>query len=101
MKPYLLMFMAAVLVVGGCKQKPPPEEPARTPIRTDFSPEDFGIGRKHTKDPACNREIDLLLDQARLCYGYGSRPATECEALQSSNSHKIGRLKNSSRCSHS
>jgi hypothetical protein len=98
MKPYLLLFMAVTLVVGGCKQKPPPEQPSRTPPRTDFSPEDFGIGRKHTKSTACNREIDQLLDQARVCYG--SRPMAECEALQRGNSDKIGRLKNSSRCSH-
>jgi len=90
----------AALLVGGCKPKPPPDAPSRTPPRTDFSPEDFGIGRKHTKSSACNREIDLLLDQARLCYSYGSRPVTECEVLQRANSDKIGRLKNSSRCSH-
>ena len=101
MKPYFLMFMAVVLIAGGCKPKPPPDAPSHTPPRTDFSPEDFGIGRKHTKSPACNREIDLLLDQARLCYSYGSRPVTECEVLQRGNSDKIGRLKNSSRCSHS
>lgn len=98
MKPYLLLFMAVTLVVGGCKQKPPPEQPSRTPPRTDFSPEDFGIGRKHTKSNTCNREIDQLLEQARVCYG--SRPTSECEVLQRGNSDKIGRIKNSSRCSH-
>ena len=98
MKPYLLLFMAVTLVVGGCKQKPPAEEPSRTPPRTDFSPEDFGIGRQHTKSKPCNREIDQLLEQVRLCYG--TRPTPECEALLRGNSDKIGRLKNTSRCSH-
>ena len=89
--------MVAALVLGGCKQKPPPDEPSRTPPRTDFSPEDFGIGRRHTKSTICNREIDQLLEQVRLCHG--SRPASECDVLQRGNSDKIGRLKNTSRCS--
>ena len=98
MKPYLLLFIMVTLVVGGCKQKPPPDQPSRTPPRTDFTPEDFGIGRKHTKSTTCNREIDQLLEQVRLCYG--TRPMAECEALQRANSDKIGRLKNTSRCGH-
>lgn len=98
MKPYLLLFIMVTLVVGGCKQKPPPDQPSRTPPRTDFSPEEFGIGRKHTKSVACNREIDQLLEQVRRCYG--SRPTAECEVLQRGNSDKIARLKNTSRCSH-
>ena len=98
MKPYLMLFIMVTLVVGGCKQKPPPDQPSRTPPRTDFSPEEFGIGRKHTKSTACNREIDQLLEQVRRCYG--SRPTAECEALQRGNSDKIARLKNTSRCSH-
>lgn len=98
MKLYLLLFIVVTLSVGGCKQKPPSDEPSRTPPRTDYSPEEFGIGRKHTKSNTCNREIDQLLEQVRHCYG--SRPITECEALQRGNSDKIGRLKNTSRCSH-
>ncbi|HJX19240.1 MAG TPA: hypothetical protein VJ437_13750 [Acidiferrobacterales bacterium] len=98
MKLFLWLFVVAALIVGGCKQKPPPSEPSRTPPRTDYTPEDFGIGRKHTKNNTCNREIDQLLEQVRLCYG--SRPITECEVLQRGNSDKIGRLKNTSRCRH-
>ena len=98
MKLYLWLFIVAALIMGGCKQKPPADEPSRTPPRTDFTPEDFGIGRKHTKSATCNREIDQLLEQVRLCYG--SRPMAECEALQRDNSDKIGRLKNTSRCGH-
>jgi len=98
MKLYFLLLIAVILPAGGCKQKPPADEPSRTPPRTDYSPEEFGIGRKHTKSSTCNREIDQLLEQARLCYG--SRPTAECEVLQRGNSDKIGRLKNSSRCNH-
>jgi hypothetical protein len=98
MKSFLWLIIVAVLVVGGCKQKPPPEQPSHTPPRTDYTPEEFGIGRNHTKSKICNREIDQLLDQARLCYA--SRPLPECEVLQRGNSDKIGRLKNSNRCSH-
>ena len=97
MKPYLMLFVVMILSAGGCKQKPPPDLPSRTPPRTDFSPEDFRIGRQHTKSLACNREIDQLLEAVRLCYG--SRPMTECEALQRDNSGLIGKLKNTSRCS--
>jgi hypothetical protein len=98
MKSFLWLIIVAVLVVGGCKQKPPPEQPSHTPPRTDYTPEEFGIGRNHTKSKICNREIDQLLDQARLCYA--SRPLPECEVLQRGNLDKIGRLKNSNRCSH-
>jgi hypothetical protein len=98
MKLFLPLLMALTLAVGGCKQKPPPDEPSRTPPRTDYSAEDFGIGRNHTKSAACNREIDQLLEQVRHCYG--ARPMAECEALQRGNSDKIARLKNTSRCYH-
>jgi len=98
MKMVLLLLLVLTLSAGGCKPKPPANEPSRTPPRTDYSPEEFGIGRKHTKSSTCNREIDQLLEQARLCYG--SRPLIECEVLQRGNSDKIGKLKNTSRCSH-
>lgn len=98
MKLYLCLFIVAALTLGSCKQKPPPDEPSRTPPRTDYTPEEFGVGRQHTKSKTCNREIDEKLEQLRLCYG--TRPLPECDALQRSNSEKIGRLKNSSRCSH-
>jgi len=97
MKPFLLLLIVVTLVAGSCKQKPPPDEPSRTPPRTDYSREEFGIGRKHTKSNSCNHEIDQLLEQVRLCYG--SRPTSECEVLQRGNSDKIGRLKNTTRCS--
>jgi len=98
MRSWKVLFIVMVVLAAGCKQKSPPDEPSRTPPRTDFSPEDFGIGRQHTKSAACNREIDQLLEQIRLCYG--ARPTVECEVLQRDNSSKIARLKNTSRCSH-
>ncbi len=98
MKLNLLLLIVLTLAVGGCKQKPPPEAPSRTLPRTEYSPEEFGVGRQHTKSASCNREIDQLLDQARLCYS--ARPLAECEVLQRANTEKIARLKNSSRCSH-
>ncbi len=98
MKLSLWLLIVAALVVGGCQQKPPPDEPSRTLPRTDYTPEEFGIGRNHTKNKTCNRDIDQLLENVRLFYA--SRPFAECEALQRGNSDKIGRLKNTNRCRH-
>ena len=91
--------LLAVIVASAtsCKQKPPPDAPSHTPPRTDFAPADFGVGRAHTKNAACNREIDQLLEQVRLCYN--SRPTAECDLLQRAESDKIARLKNSRHCS--
>lgn len=91
-----LIFVLGVISLAACKQKPPPDQPSRTPPRTDFTPEEFGIGRKHTPDAACNREIDQMLEQVRLCYN--SRPMAECDRLRSVDSDKIARMKNSARC---
>lgn len=92
-----VLWVAILAAVAGCKQKPPPDAPSHTPPRTDFVPADFGVGRAHTKNAACNREIDRLLEQVRLCYN--SRPTAECDPLQRAESDKIARLKNSRRCS--
>lgn len=88
------VFLA--LVAGGCK-KAPPDESSRAQPRADFTPEEFGIGKAHTRDTACNREIDALLEPVRLCYN-NRRPGAECSALQAANSDKIARIKNSLRC---
>ena len=98
MKLLALLIIGMSLAIGGCKQKPPPDETVHIKPRTDFAPEDFGVGRKHTRNASCNAEIDQLLDQVRECYG--TRTTAVCEVMQTRNSDKIGRLKNSSRCSH-
>ena len=91
-------LLVVVAVVSGCKQKPPPDDgKAHIVQRTDYTPEEFGIGRTHTADAACNREIDQLLDEVRLCYKNGGT-AAKCEYIQRKSSDKIKRLKNSVRC---
>lgn len=94
-----LCLAALALAVTGmpaCKRKPPDEPVSHTVQRRDFAPEEFGIGRPHTPDRACNREIDQLLDETRRCYN--NPPPGGCERLQEANAAKIGRLKNSERC---
>jgi hypothetical protein len=68
----------------------------KTPYRTDFAPEEFGIGKLHTQSDDCNREIDELLEQIRTCYNGGSD--TDCATLQRTHSAQIGKLKNSHKC---
>ena len=94
----IMLIALLMLAVAGCKKQPPPEEPLKIPPRTDFAPADFGIGRPHTKNAACNREIDQLLETVRLCFN--TRPGGSCDALQQENSGKISRIKNSLRCGH-
>lgn len=90
------LALAVLAVLPACKQKPPEDVVLHTVQRQDFSPEEFGIGRKHTPDRACNVDIDQLLDETRRCFN--SRPSSACERLQEANAAKIGRLKNSERC---
>lgn len=90
--------LAILAAAVGCKQKPPPDDAVHIQPRTDFSREDFGIGRPHTRNAACNREIDRLLDETRLCFN--RRPGEGCDRLQQANSDRITRLKNSDRCQH-
>lgn len=91
----VVLALCAISFVA-CRQKPPPDQPSHTPARTDFTPEEFGIGRKHTPDTACNREIDQMLEQVRQCYN--TRPTAECDRVRSAHSDKIARMKNSTRC---
>lgn len=89
----------SVLLFAGCSRKPPEPEAARpTQQRTDFAPEDFGVGRPHTRNASCNRQIDRLLDEVRLCFNSGKGPA--CDPLQQDNSGRIERIKNSAACRH-
>lgn len=99
--PGLLAIGALLLIaaIPACKPKPPPDAAvSHTVQRRDFAPEEFGIGREHTPDRACNRQIDQILDETRRCYN--NPPAGGCERLQEANAAKIGRLKNSERCAH-
>jgi len=93
-----LICVCALALAGGCKPKAPPDDgKAHTVQRTDYAPEDFGIGRQHTPDTSCNRDIDRLLDEVRLCFR--NRGATgACDSLQKRNAERIARLKNTVRC---
>ena len=93
---WIALLAVLVASAAGCKQKPPPDAPSHTPPRTDFVPEDFGVGRTHTKNAACNREIDQMLEQVRRCYN--TQPTAECDVLQRAEADKMARLKNSRRC---
>jgi hypothetical protein len=94
----VMLLGALAILASGCKPKAPADVSLNIKPRTDFAPADFGIGRPHTRNQACNREIDRLLDQTRLCFN--SHPDGGCDALQQTNSDHIGRLKNSERCQH-
>jgi hypothetical protein len=99
MKFWIAASIAALLAgPAGCKQKPPPDDgKSHTVPRTDYAPEEFGIGRQHTPDKACNREIDQLLEGVRQCYK-GGGTFDKCEVIRQKNSAQIKRLKNSVRC---
>lgn len=88
----LAVAFASTLVA--CKKEPPPEPPK---LRYQYTPEDFGVGRAHTKNAACNKEIDRLIEEFRVCHNTPS--ATNCDALQADNSKEIMRIKNSVYCS--
>ena len=90
-----LLALAVLAALVACGKAPEPEY-KKTEHRRDFAPEEFGIGRAHTKDRACNREIDQLLDAVRICYN--TRSEAECAALQEKQSEHITHLKNSTRC---
>jgi hypothetical protein len=94
----LFVIVLAAVTVTACKKPPPPEQPARIVPRNDFAPEEFGIGRAHTKNFACNREIDGYLEEIRRCYNTHNMEA--CEGLQRQRTDKINRLKNAAHCAH-
>ena len=92
----LAVVALATVAIPACKKKPPEEIVSHTVQRRDFAPEEFGIGREHTPDRACNRDIDQILDETRRCFN--NPPAGGCNRLQEANAARIGRLKNSERC---
>jgi hypothetical protein len=71
-------------------------ETAPSKPRLQWTPEEFGVGRKHTANARCNRAIDKLLEENLVCYN--ARPADECETLLKKNSKKMGTYIKSSRC---
>ncbi len=92
--PGLFLVVLLAAACGKKEEVPPPP----IPTRSDFSPEEFGMGRKHTRNAACNRDIDAILNETRLCVNSGK--GTACDAVREKNSHRIARVKNSSRCQH-
>jgi len=100
MKNAISLIVTAAVVAGvvACNKKSDTEQPAKIQPRSDFAPEEFGIGRAHTRNFACNREIDIYLDEIRKCYNTHNTGA--CEDLQRNRTDKINRLKNSAHCRH-
>ena len=92
----LWLATVVVLAITACSEPPPYAPSAKTAHRSDFAPEEFGIGRSHTRNARCNREIDRMLNEIRNCYNTG--PEADCDALQRTNSDRIGRLTIARRC---
>lgn len=65
--------------------------------RTDYTPEEFGMGRSHTQSKYCNKKIDALLNKIRLCYKKHGSSKT-CDAVQKKSNKKIYKFRNSYRC---
>lgn len=93
----LAILGVTAVLLGACDSKPPAAVNTATEQRTDYTPEEFGIGRRHTPDSACNRDIDALLDGIRLCYK-SDGISDKCERLQQKNNAAIKRLRHSIRC---
>ncbi len=91
-----IVLTIALALLYACGKPPEPEPYQKTEQRRDFMPDEFGIGRAHTKDSRCNRDIDALLNEVRACYNASS--PRDCTAVQERNSDRIARLKNSARC---
>jgi hypothetical protein len=91
-----LTLSTAVLLAGltGCSDKPK-DEPLQLP-QYQFEEADFGVGRKHTPNAACNRQIDAWLREVVQCYN--THPKDQCAAMQEKTGERIGRLRNSRRC---
>ncbi|OGI41611.1 MAG: hypothetical protein A2140_00160 [Candidatus Muproteobacteria bacterium RBG_16_62_13] len=94
-KNLLAALLLAAVVTGGCRDKPAGEE-TRIKPRMDFGPEEFGIGKTHTPNQTCNRQIDALLDDVRSCYN--TRGDAGCQSLQQNRNRRIAQIKNSARC---
>ncbi len=94
-KILLPALLLSALAAGGCRDKPA-EEATRIKPRMDFGHEEFGIGKPHTPNQDCNRQIDALLDDVRRCYN--TRGDDGCQSLQQNRNQRIAQIKNSARC---
>jgi hypothetical protein len=92
----LLLAATALLLATTIHAEPPAQGAPPTDPNFKFSKEDFGVGRKHTPNAWCNKQIDKLLDEVRDCFN--SNPATECEALKAKNTKKMGGYIKNPRC---
>lgn len=92
-RPFALALAA---LITGCDRASVPDDAPTPKPRWEYTQEDFSIGKPHTKNARCNREIDALLEPIRACYN--THEQTGCTALQAENSKKIARLKNARRC---
>jgi hypothetical protein len=86
----------ALLAVGASAQNTGAPNSAPEKARPQWDPEEFGIGRKHTANARCNRQIDKILEENRNCFN--TRPTAECDALMKKNSKKMGSYIRSPRC---
>lgn len=100
MSKLLRASVALVLTAGivACKERAPETKPPPAPPKPgwEYTSEDFGIGRKHTANAWCNRQIDALLEETRRCFN--AYPAPSCQDLQQQNSKKMGGYIRSPRC---
>lgn len=92
----VLATLVASAFLFGCGEKKREETVSKTEHRRDFGPEEFGIGKPHTRNATCNREIDKLLEEIRACYN--SRPESGCDGISAKNNDRIGRVKGLQRC---
>ncbi len=61
-----------------------------------YTPEEFGMGRKHTPNDKCNQDVDKLLEELRACYN--AHEAAKCGELHDKNWRQIGEIKKQRRC---
>jgi hypothetical protein len=94
---YRVSILICLLIVLSACEKESEKEIKPVVQRTEYSPEEFGMGRRHTPDRACNRNIDALLNKIRLCYK-NSGVSKKCDAVQQSSNDSIKKLKHSIRC---
>lgn len=95
MKLTIGIFLALLTVVATAQDRATPDTGAAKP-RLKWAPEEFGIGRKHTANARCNRQIDKLLEDNLNCFN--TRPSTECEPLMKKNTKAMGVYIRSPRC---